>query len=162
MPIVRARRVLSFASAVLAVWTAGCDGGGSPTRPAPDRLTLTSAAVSVDGVVYNGGTFDHEEGHGESTRFEARLMVDGTPAPGERVWVSHGRGMMGGRFPLFDDGTHGDPVAGDGLYCLEDFEGDYGFHHAIAPHGTYRYDFWGQHHDGGESNHLEVVIEVEG
>jgi len=51
-------------------------------------------------------------------------------------------------------------VPGDGLYCLEDFDGQFGFHHHGAPHGDYHYDFWGEHHDGSRSNHRQVTVHV--
>lgn len=149
-----------LAASVL-LWGGACGGGGNgPTDPAGQRVSLVTAAVSVDGVVYNGGTYHHGQGQGDSTRFEARLTSNGGPAPGERVWVDYGRGMMRGRFGLYDDGTHGDPVPGDGVYCLEDPDGRYGFHHAGAPHGRYHYEFWGEHHGGSHSNHLDVTIQV--
>lgn len=148
-------------SLLLAVAACGGGGGGSPTAPAPARLSLATAAVSVDGTVYDDGATYHSQGtDGHSTRFEARLMLDGVPATGERMWVSFGHGMMNGRFPLYDDGTHRDPIAGDGLYCLEDFDGEYGFHHHGAPHGDYHYKFWGEHHDGSQSNHRLVMVHV--
>jgi hypothetical protein len=153
---------LPFLGAALLLLTAtACSGGGgSPTAPESARLSVVTAAVSVDGTVYNDGTYHSQGTDRQSTRFEARLMLDGVPAPGERTWVGYGRGMMNGRFPLYDDGTHGDPVAGDGLYCLEDFDGQYGFHHDNAPHGDYHYDFWGEHHDGSQSNHWNVTVHV--
>lgn len=145
----------------LLLGASACDGGGSsPTAPESSRLSMARAAVSVDGTVYNGGTFHHGQGHGSSTLFEARLTLDGSPAPGREVWVRYGHGMMTGRFRLHDDGTHGDPVPGDGIYCLEDAGGAYGFHHAGAPHGRYHYEFWGENPDGRHSDHLEVSVQV--
>jgi len=153
--------ILPLVGAAFLLATAACGGsGGSPTAPEGAHLSLISAAVSVDGTVYNGGTYHTQGTDGRSTRFEARLMLDGVPAPGERMWVGYGHGMMNSRFPLFDDGTHGDPVAGDGIYCLEDFDGQYGFHHHNSPHGEYHYDFWGVHHDGSQSNHMDVAVHV--
>jgi hypothetical protein len=153
-------RLTVLAAALLLSGVACKGGGGSPTAPAGEPLSLVTAAVSVDGTVYNGGTYHSQGTDGQSTRFEARLMLDGSPAPGERMWVSYGHGMMNGRFALYDDGTHGDHVPGDGLYCLEDFDGEYGFHQAGSPHGEYHYDFWGEHHDGSQSNHRNVTVHV--
>jgi hypothetical protein len=154
---------LAVLAAAVLLWAAACDGGGggSPTDPGSQSLSLVVASVSVDGTVYNGGTYHHVQGHGDSTRFEARLTLGGMPAPGEEMWVDYGRGMMRERFRLYDDGTHGDPTAGDGVYCLEDFDGEYGFHHAGAAHGEYHYDFWGEHHDGSQSNHMDVTVQVD-
>ena len=71
-----------------------------------------------------------------------------------------GMGHHTGRIPLYDDGTHGDRVAGDGLYCFEDFVGDYGCHSDDANSGEYHYEFYGVHHDGHESNHMTVSVTI--
>ena len=65
-----------------------------------------------------------------------------------------------GLFQLHADGTHGDRVAGDGIYCLEDHDGTYGFHHSGARHGQYRYEFYGFHRSGMESNHRVITVTV--
>lgn len=151
---------------VLVVPLLACSGDSyDPTGPGAANVVLAGATVSVDGTVYNGGVYHHGPRQGTTTRFEAHLsLTDGRPVTGGHVWIDyrHGGGMMGsGRFPLFDDGTNGDLVPGDGLYCLEDGQGLYGFHHRGARRGEYRYDFWGQHHDGSLSNHVLVVVNVE-
>lgn len=141
-----------------------CDSSSSPTA-AGRVLVLTQAAVSVDGQAYGGGTYSAGVRPGTSTVFEAHLVhLDGTPVPGERVWVEHrhGGGMVGGhRFELHDDGSRGDPIAGDGIYCFEDQPGTYGFHHHPQP-GDHHYDFWGVHHGGGTSNRQRVTVRVVG
>jgi hypothetical protein len=145
--------------------TAGCTGDDrTPTSPGAPGFTLGNAKISVDGTTYNDRTFRHGQGHGTSTRFEAKLLLaDGSPAVGQEVWVTyrHGRGMMGsGRFRLHDDGTQCDHPPGSGMYCYEDHHGRYGFHHDGAHHGTYRYQFRGHHRDGRMSNQVEVSVEV--
>lgn len=156
-------------AALLATTLAACggDGGGSsPTAPENRTLALTSASVLVDGApVSPNGTFHHNHGGtAGATRFEARLAQEGHPAPGYRVQVRFERpgGMMhrSGSFFLYDDGTHGDHVPGDGLYCLEDPDGIYGFHHMGARHGGYQYDFCGLYGDGAETNHRLFHVTV--
>ena len=159
---------LTLATALLLPVIA-CSDGDNPTGPTPvQMLTVASASVSVDGqAVGSGATFQHNHGQGGgSTRFEAHLWLDGAPAPGEVMQVRHdrpqGMGMMRhqGVFQLHDDGTHGDRIAGDGIYCFEDHDGAYGFHHRGAHHGQYRYEFYGVHHTGLESNHHVVTVTV--
>lgn len=158
--------------AILVIALAACGGDGgssSPTAPADRTLVLSEASILVDGqVVPPDGTFRHNHGRASApaaTRFEARLLEDGAPAVGRRVQVSFERpgGMMhrSGSFFLYDDGTHGDHVAGDGLYCLEDPDGAYGFHHMGAAHGEYHYDFCGLYPDGAETNHHLFHVTVD-
>jgi len=130
-------------------------------------IVLESASVSVDGQNVTNGTWNHGGHSSQSTRFEATLTVDGRPAIGEMVYIDYDRpqgmgSMMGmnGRFRLYDDGTHGDHTPGDGLYCLEDFNMGYGFHHGDSAHGEYHYDYFGQDHQGYESNHMQVSVQV--
>lgn len=159
---------LALATALLLL-VSGCSDGDNPTGPTPVRnFTVASATVSVNGqVIGDGGVFRHNHGQaGSFTRFEAHLWLDGVHAPGEVMQVRYdrpqGMGMMGGPglFQLHDDGTHGDRIAGDGIYCLEDHDGTYGFHHAQAHHGQYRYEFYGVHHTGLESNHHVITVAV--
>lgn len=147
----------------------GCSDSDNPTGPTPvQSLTVASASVSANGQVFgDGAVFHHNHGQpGGFTRFEAHLWLDGFHAPGEVMQVRYGRpqgmGMMSGpgMFQLYDDGTHGDRIAGDGIYCLKDPDGAYGFHHAEARHGQYRYEFYGFHHTGLESNHRVITVTV--
>lgn len=155
-----------------------CSGdSSSPTDPGVTNagLQLASAEVQANGEEYqagSGGTFHHEHdgAQGGSTLFEATLTRDGAPATGPEVEVhyetpmGHGGGMMDGgtgSFHLYDDGTHGDPTPGDGVYHYEDHEGRYGFHHQEAGHGDYHYDFFGLHEDGSETNHMMIDVTVE-
>lgn len=156
---------------VVLLFVAGCNGSShNPMSSAGTELMVTSASVLVDGQPVNGQTFRRGFGAGSSTRFEAQLMTgDGTPAPGQMMWLEYdlpqamGMGMgMGhhvGRIALYDDGTHGDRVAGDGLYCFEDLVGDYGCHGADAELGEYHYEFYGMH-NGHETNHMMVSVTV--
>jgi hypothetical protein len=72
----------------------------------------------------------------------------------------HGSMMNGGRMTLYDDGTHGDRMPNDGIYCYEDFGGEYGCHGANAPMGRHDYDFFGMDHSNGETNHMLVTVTV--
>lgn len=162
------RVLTTLICSTLLILFAACDGSSSNlTGPATTKLTLVAAEIAVDGTPV-GDTWQppgHDAAH---TRFEARLMANGTPAAGHHLFVevTPPQGMGGHmwnqhRFELWDDGTRGDPVAGDGIYCLEDFDGRHGFHHAGARHGEYHYEFWGAHHeDFSQSNHVTRTIRV--
>jgi hypothetical protein len=163
--------VFAAALLVLVSFVACSSSGddGSPTSPANPDLMMTSADILVSGQSVAGGTFSQGHGEGSSTRFEAELMSNGQPAPGQMVWLEFDRPMMGGngmmrhtdRVQMYDDGTHGDRVAGDGIYCLEDFQGDYGCHRADAEPGEYHYEFYGVHAtDGHETNHMQVQVTI--
>lgn len=153
---------------LLSALALGCSGDGDsgPTAPENQEIVLSAAAVSVNGAVVNGQTLPQGHGEGGSTRFEAEVMVNGLPDSRAMVWMQYdrpmGMGMMRhtGRIGLYDDGTHGDRVAGDGLYCLEDFQGEYGCHSKSAEMGEYHYEFYGTHDNGHESNHMTVVVNI--
>ena len=143
-----------------------CDGS-TPTQPSSSALVLQMAAVSVNGTIVNGTTVSRDHGAGSSTRFEAHLVdLAGRPALGHTVRVDymrpngHGSMMNGGRMTLYDDGTHGDRMANDGIYCYEDFGSEYGCHGANAPMGRHDYDFFGMGPSGDETNHMLVTVTV--
>jgi hypothetical protein len=125
--------------------------------------------VVINGQTVNGMAMSSIQAQAPHTRFQAKLTTPSGPALGQTVRVGYQRppgmsGMMGGAsgvMTLYDDGTHGDPAPGDGIYCLEDDEGHYGFHMGTAQMGTYQYDFYGMHDDGHESNHMEVSVHLE-
>jgi len=148
-----------------ALGLAACGGGhSSPTSPAATRFEMTSEQVVLDGQVLNEQTVPMYHGSG-STRFEARLALDGAPAAGGVVYCQYdrpgGMGMHGtGVFTMYDDGTHGDRTAGDGLYCFEDDRDEYGCHGPGAGSGEYHYEFWGQHPAWGTTEHHRVTVTV--
>jgi hypothetical protein len=164
----RISRVFAAAfGGLLLVLATACGGSNeSPTSPVSTDLVVRSAVVSVNGQSVGGQNLTQGHGDGDSTRFEAQLMAGGVPAPGQVMWLEFDRprGMgMGhhvGRAQLYDDGSHGDRVAGDGLYCLEDVVGDYGCHSAQAAPGEYHFEFYGLHSDGHETNHLTVTVTI--
>ena len=85
----------------------------------------------------------------------------GNPALEHRVRVEYdipGMGMMHrtGTFMLHDDGTHGDMMPHDGLYCYEDTSNEFGCHGANAMPGEYHFEFCGIGRDGRETNRMDV------
>ena len=160
---------MAFTGALaLAMLVVGCssDSDSGPTSPEAPEFEVARAIVSVNGDTVNGQTLPQGHGEGGSTRFEAEMMSNGMREPQATVWMEYdrprGMGHMRhtGRVQLYDDGTHGDRVAGDGIYCLEDFEGEFGCHAANAETGEYHYEFYGTHHDGHESNHMTVTVTI--
>lgn len=153
---------------LLLVIASGCGGSGTPTALAATDLVVSDAKVLVDGESVGGLTLPMGHGDGAVTRFEAQLMADGAPTPGQVMWLEFdrpramGMGHHTGRIPLFDDGTHGDLVAGDGLYCYEDMAEEYGCHGAGAGAGEYHYEFYGLHAGGHESGHVTVTVTIAG
>lgn len=151
---------------ILLAATTRCGGNDGPTEPSSSAITLRSALVKVDGQIVNGQTLPRGHGSGGSTRFEASLLLEERPAAGQVVRVQFDRptssGMMntGGIFALYDDGTHGDTMPGDGIYCYEDVVGQYGCHRDDAAPGEYHYDFWGMHEGMHESNHMRVTVTI--
>ena len=132
-------------------------------------LRLTGAQVVVGGQVVNGQTMQAGQMPGSSTLFKATLTgPNGGPALGQNAQVQYQTpgggpgGMMNqqGLMNLYDDGTHGDPIAGDGIYCYEDQQGRYGFHMQWAPTGQYPYEFYGFDHDEQHSNHMNVIATI--
>lgn len=151
---------------LLSLLVAGCggDGGSTPTSPAAPHVELATADVVVDGQVLNGQTVPMHQGGGP-TRFEARMELDGGPLSGGVVYCQYdrpgGMGMHGhGTFAMYDDGTHGDHTAGDGIYCYEDDREEYGCHGSGAGPGEYHYEFWGHHAAFGDSAHRRVTVTV--
>ena len=143
---------------------AACGGASGTTSPGASRLEMTSAQIVLAGQVLNGQTTTMYQG-ADPTRFEARLERAALPATGGTVYCRYDRpGSMGmhgqGTFMLYDDGTHGDRMPGDGLYCFEDDLGQYGCHGPGAGIGEYRYDFWGEHPEWGSTEHHGVTVTV--
>jgi len=130
------------------------------------EFVLSNAVVSVGGQPVNGQTVQHDHMQGSITFFQAMLQEGGHPALGQTVQVKYqwpgGMGMMHrqGIATLYDDGTHGDWQAGDGIYCFEDLQNVAGFCGQGAPDGVYHYEFWGEHHGGDHSNHVDVNVTV--
>jgi len=163
------RNLVTLISTLAILVLVGCSGGGRSSPTAPSALSssgvlqLASADLLVDGQSVNGMTLMPGHGNGEPALFMAELMMDGAPAPGHQVRVQFDRpmGMMGsnrGQFMLYDDGTHGDPTPGDGIYCFLDVEARYGCQGAGMMDGEYHYEVWGQQTAGPDSNHLHLRV----
>jgi hypothetical protein len=172
------RKSYFFATAAIAVAVLVLAAGGcskdDPTQPedsAAGDVTLSSAKVSVGGQSLDG--LDIRQGdYAGPMHYEARLADhEGNPVAGGRVQVQFGvSGMMGhmdgymhlGEFYCYDDGTHGDHVPGDGVYCFDDEAGEYGCHRDDARPGEYHYEFCGFDQHGHESNRMEVTVHLVG
>lgn len=150
----------SAAVALVAV-AAGCHGDGDVLGTGSPELVLIQAGATVDGQSIDGETMRLGDDEG-NVRFEAHLVDHrGRPAHGHAVRVAYdtpGMGMMHrtGTFMLHDDGTHGDLVPHDGIYCYEDESHHYDCHGPDARPGEYRYEFCGIHEHGYESNRIEI------
>jgi len=72
-------------------------------------------------------------------------------------------GMMGymDRVQLHDDGTHGDQIPGDGIYCYQDVDGHIGPHHDDCPSGEYHYTFHGTDIEGHDTNSIDCRVMVQ-
>lgn len=91
-------------------------------------------------------------------------MGPGGPVTGQSVRVRYQQGgMMGGtrEFHLYDDGTHGDEHAGDGIYCFEDAQFQYACNAQGMGAGIYHYEFYGMDHEGHHTNHVDVTVTLE-
>ena len=148
----------------------GCRSNGtSPSRisllPAPESdVRLAVADVRIDGRSVNGSTIS--PGSGSSTLFTVTLE---TPADATRIarmqmdYTPHAEmGMMQNRSSVdcYDDGTHGDQVAGNGTYSLVDVDGHIGLHYEDCVSGTYVYTFHGLDTMGDHTNSLEWRVTV--
>jgi hypothetical protein len=127
---------------------------------------LSEAKVQVNGETVNGDTLLQGAPLGDNTRFEATVVGPGSSEMGLTVQVEYDRpfGMMMGQqgtMRLYDDGSHGDPTPGDGVYCYEDHQGDYGFHMHQAPMGNYHYGFVAVDREGHHSNRIDVVVTLD-
>lgn len=163
--------IATIAVAILVFAAGGCSED-DPTQPAGSNtgdLALSEAKVSVDGQSLDGQNIPQGSNAGPA-RYEARLADHyGNPVTGGQVQVRYGlSGMMGhmngymhlGEFYCYDDGTHGDPISGDGIYCFIDYVQDYGCHRAGAQPGEYRYEFCGFDQHGHESNRMDVRVNL--
>lgn len=143
----------------------GCEENG-PTDAVSADVTLSQAMITADDQPLDGQTM--HQGEAGTMRYEARLVDrHGEPAPGYQVRVRVSMpSMMGSMHPMseelfcYDDGTHGDPVPGDGVYCFEDTGHEHGCHQIDARPGEYHYDFCGVDDHGYESNHMHLMVRL--
>ena len=143
---------------------AGCGGDDEVTGPGDSGAILTDAFAKVNGQSINGQTIHIGQNLDGTVRFEACLLDSrGNQVSNHNVRVEFdmpGMGMMHhrGDFLLHDDGTHGDLIPHDGIYCYDDSAGEYGCHGSNARPGDYQYDFCGINSNGHESNHINVNV----
>lgn len=162
-------------SALLWLWGCGSNGPVSPVGN--DKPSASNAMVLFDGQAASGvlpvprGASAAQPSTPPVMRLSVRFQEagDGTPIDsGVCDYGHHGRGSMGGmmdhngRFMLYDDGTHGDPMPHDGIYC---FEGEMagmmrsmgmGMHDANEMAGDHTADFYCTDTQGRQSNHMDV------
>ena len=157
-------RALAVITIIVLLSVVGCSGDDEVTGIADSGAVLTDASAKVNGESINGQTFSVGQNVDGDVRFEACLLDSpGNPLQDHHVrveYVTPGMGMMHrrGSFVLHDDGTHGDLIPHDGIYCYEDSSGAYGCHGSDARPGDYHYDFCGVGPDGQESNHIDVKV----
>jgi hypothetical protein len=144
----------------------GDDMGGERAFPALPQsdIALAAADVQVDGRSVASATIS--PGSGTSTLFTVTLADATDRARVARMQMDYAQhsamGMMGTRSSLdcYDDGTHGDAVAGDGMYSYRDEDGHVGPHYEGCVAGEYGYTFHGMDLDGNHTNSLEVRVTV--
>ncbi len=158
--------VTTVAVAMILFTGVGCDGDRHHVLSDDPGFAITDASVSVDGQDVAGMTLSRGHGEGGVARFEAILLDESESHADATVWVEHHRpgmmGMMGSdaMFQLHDDGTHGDHVAGDGVYCYDDVDGEHGCHTSETALGEHRYEFHAMDHEGHESNHMTLTVTI--
>lgn len=132
-----------------------------PAAPTVDNAQIMVGGVSVRGLVSNGSN--------ERALFRIQVHAPGGLSTIQRVHLDyvqpgpnhHGGPMMGGfrgTVYCYDDGTHGDDIAGDGIYHFMDPEDQIGCHGWNAPPGQYQYSFWCEDVYGQRSNTVTVVV----
>jgi hypothetical protein len=133
-------------------------------RPAPP--TVSDAQVLVAGRAIQGVVV---EGTDDPALFRVRIHAPGGFSTVRRVVLEyaqpgpnhHGGPMMGGfrgTVLCYDDGTHGDDIAGDGIYHFMDPDDGIGCHGIGAPPGEYHYEFWCEDVFGQRSNVASVTV----
>jgi hypothetical protein len=137
---------------------------GPTSRPGPP--SVSDAQVLVQGRAVQGVVV---EGTDDPTLFRVRVHAPGGLSTIQRVSLRytqpgsnhHGGPMMGGfggTVYCYDDGTHGDDIAGDGIYHFMDPQDAIGCHGIGAPSGEYHYEFWCDDIYGQQSNVASVTV----
>lgn len=144
------------------------DDGHHVTTPTatPGTPTVSNAQVLVAGQSIHGVVV---KGTDEPSLYRVRVDAPGGLSTVQRVVLRysqpgpnhHGGPMMGGfrgTVLCYDDGTHGDDIAGDGIYHFMDPDDDIGCHGINAPRGEYHYEFWCDDVFGQQSNVASITI----
>jgi hypothetical protein len=161
-------RFVVAAAALLAL--GGCSGGGGSSSGGPvpaaggSTVQLAGADILIGGQSVSGATIT--QGAGPSTLFTTTLV---DPANTTQVrtmsmdYPAHSSmGMMGymDTVQLYDDGTHGDLVPGDGRYSYMDVNGHIGPDGTDCPRGDYLYTFHGTDIMGHDTNSIDCHVTV--
>lgn len=161
--------LLGLLAGAMALTLIACsDENGSMMGPAarPDPPSVSNAQVLVGGVPVRGVVID---GTDAPALFRVRIHAPEGLQTIQRVTLRysqpgpnhHGGSMMGGfrgTVLCYDDGTHGDDIAGDGIYHFMDPNDEIGCHGIRAPRGQYQYEFWCEDVYGQQSNVASVTI----
>ena len=130
------------------------NGTTSKQVPFPQSVSISIGGQNVTNTAINSGM-------GNSTLFVARPS---RVEPGLTVWVKFkGSSMMStgsGMFQMYDDGTHGDRIPGDGEYCFENFNEAPRMHMGNAMSGHYTFEFYCQDSNGNHSSHNNAWVDV--
>ena len=165
-------RFMMFSTVVcfgVVIASGSSDRGSNPNR-GPTSVSSLSPAIRDAQVLVGGRPVQGlvVEGTDEPTLFRVRVDAPEGLASIERLVLRYaqpgpnhpgGRGgsMMGGfrgTVLCYDVGTHGDHVAGDGIYHFMDPDEQIGCHGIDAPPG----EFWCEDTHGQQSNTLSVIV----
>jgi hypothetical protein len=144
------------------------DSSSPPTGPSP----VTAAPVISEPQVLVGGVPVGPriaQGNGQPALFRVRVNAPSGLNTVRQVVLQysqpgrnhHGGPMMGGFTGTtfcYDDGTHGDDIAGDGVYQFMDPADNIGCEGINAAPGEYHYDFWCEDIYGQRSNTLSLTV----
>lgn len=137
--------------------TEGSSGGRSPVR-------LAAADVQIDGRSVNNATIS--PGSGSSSLFMVSLADLSDHSNIRKMQMDYSEhssmGMMDARMSVdcYDDGTHGDALAGDGTYSYMDVGGHIGPQYESCASGTYTYTFHGTDEMGQHTNSVDCRVTV--
>jgi hypothetical protein len=138
--------------------TGAPSSGASPVR-------LGAADVAINGRSVNDATIP--PGSGSSSLFTVTLanpQLRPDVAKIQMDYTEHtAMGMMGNTMSVdcYDDGTHGDAVAGDGTYSYMDTDGHIGPQYQDCVAGQYVYSFHGTDTMGQQTNVVDCRVTVE-
>jgi hypothetical protein len=146
---------------VTIVALAGCK------KTAVDSPLALTAAIMINGSDMTNGTMSNPN---QADRMTIRAEFS-DPQGNHTIRTAaasytHGHNMMNhmGEITLWDDGTHGDHVPGDGWYTIEDdmvqmmsMMGN----HWDQVMGSHEFEFYCLDEDGNESNHITARLNVQ-
>lgn len=158
--IVSMRGLLVWCSLLLFLGMVACSKDDSVSSlnqvPFPQKVMISMSGTDVTNSTMHAGMAGTTLYKAYPSRIES----------GMTVWVqfrSPSMGMMTsgmGAMRMYDDGTHGDHMPGDGEYCYEDEDDMPGMHMMDAPHGHYEFDFYCENTHGDHGNHQSAYVEI--